>query len=74
MPLAIRRLQALSALAFFAAKDELNTGVFALAKRCVKLGCQATLLRSPLFFQLREGGIHLCDLCIQLRQRVLRFA
>ena len=28
-------LQALSALAFFAAKDELNTGVFTLAKRGV---------------------------------------
>ena len=67
-------LQALPALSLFTAEDELNTSMFTLAKRSIQLSCQTALLRCPLLFQLRECGIHLSDLRIQLCQGVLRFA
>ena len=47
--------------------------MFTLTERGIKLCGEVALLHRALFFQLRNVGVHLGDLRIELRQRVLRF-
>ena len=62
-------LQALPALAFFTAENELNTGMLALAKRGVQLRCQAALLAQPAAVPASRAAAFISvDLCIQLRR------
>ena len=66
-------LQALAALALFAAEDELEPGMFTLAECGIKLCGKVALLRIALALQFSNRRVHLVDLLIQLGKGVLRF-
>ncbi len=67
-------LQTLTALALFAAEDQLDAGVFTLAKGGIQLCGKVALLSRALALKFGDRRIHFVYLLIQLGEGVLGFA